>query len=412
MRLPFRKLAARIASTASDADKPNRSRNIGTTGRLMRSRGLTPSHSAAASIAAECSRATLAGAHPSRGPPASVAREHALECGARDQQPVADLDHRYLAAMGCGVGLVPADTQQPRGLAHAERLAVVFRIHSSHERFPFLECSRLLRRYPSFLILDRVSFLVSIMKNNALPNLQTSYTRMAKFSLKWPIAAGRYRIETRHPAGPVPVLNPTGLFGRGKPKMRETIASSIGVGSYIVPNSDKVARYYDAMKVSGLYHHLASVETESDALNFANQFGLLNKTGDSHVDDFFAAAGMVRSLIHAKEKREWVPFERFLAQYRDVIRLNPEFQITTVRVNGINTDELEFFFRPTSLQAAIYIQLFEDFTTNAAQRLCKRPGCGTWFKYGPGTGRRNTALYCSPRCQKAHAYSLTKESRQ
>jgi hypothetical protein len=219
---------------------------------------------------------------------------------------------------------------------------------------------------------------------------------MAKFSLKWTKAIGGYRIERPVATGPVAKT----IIGQVRPVN-------------LVANSDrKVSPPYDAMKTEGLYRHLEKVRDENGALEFANKFGLLRDGNEESIDDFILHADWVRVLVKAKEERDWVPFERFLVLNREVVRLNPEFQLTTVRVNGRKTDELEFFFRPASLLSAIYIQLFEDFTTGAELRLCKRPGCGSWFKFGPGTGRRNTALYCSPRCQKAHAYTLTREHDQ
>lgn len=44
--------------------------------------------------------------------------------------------------------------------------------------------------------------------------------------------------------------------------------------------------------------------------------------------------------------------------------------------------------------------------TNVGLRLCKRPGCGEWFWYGGGTGRRKTAIFCTPKCQKAYYYGV------
>jgi len=66
------------------------------------------------------------------------------------------------------------------------------------------------------------------------------------------------------------------------------------------------------------------------------------------------------------------------------------------------------FFQPRDLLGAAYLQLMQDAAQGAILRLCARPGCGEWFYYGPGTKHRETALYHSPRCQKAHAYLKTK----
>ena len=64
-------------------------------------------------------------------------------------------------------------------------------------------------------------------------------------------------------------------------------------------------------------------------------------------------------------------------------------------------------YRPRNLLAAIRLQFAKWAALgNAGLRECKY--CGDWFTYGSGTDKRETAHYCQPKCQNAHAYKKRK----
>jgi hypothetical protein len=170
----------------------------------------------------------------------------------------------------------------------------------------------------------------------------------------------------------------------------------------VVGLSDRT-RAYDALAIDGLYRRLADMlATDAGVLAFARTYGLLTDGLDT-VDDFLNARKVVRWLIARREKGDWPEIVRWFHKNHKAIRLTaaPDYHAPP-----------ELFFKPMALIDAIYLQFFMDISSGAQLRLCKRPGCGNWFKYGPGTGHRETAEYCSPKCQKAHAYSKTKESKQ
>ncbi len=68
----------------------------------------------------------------------------------------------------------------------------------------------------------------------------------------------------------------------------------------------------------------------------------------------------------------------------------------------------QLVMRPRSLVAAMWLQYGHWVSLpNVELRRCAY--CPNWFAYGPGTRRRKTAIYCSPKCQKAHQYAKMKE---
>jgi hypothetical protein len=151
-----------------------------------------------------------------------------------------------------------------------------------------------------------------------------------------------------------------------------------------------------------LYEKLAVYTANSKgALWFSNQFGLL---GDNHdkmeVQHFCRVVGLVRRLIALAKKENWEKINEWLEA------------LGMINFSGvIGYDEEgrpQLVYRPQSLDKFIFAQLIQDYTGGAKYKLCIRPGCGEYFYYGSGTGKRNTAAYCSAKCQKAHQYMKLK----
>jgi hypothetical protein len=171
----------------------------------------------------------------------------------------------------------------------------------------------------------------------------------------------------------------------------------------IVRNGGEVYKG-DRLTIDGLYHRLADRRsTEKGALDFVRQFGFLKGESSESVEFICEQIKIFRHLISLKQSQKWGGIRYWLSRNSEFIRLNPEL---------LAGDPPEVFFRPSTLLDAIYLQFFEDLSSGANLRLCKRPGCREWFKYGPGTLHRNTAQYCSPKCQNAHKYAKRKEGAQ
>ena len=211
---------------------------------------------------------------------------------------------------------------------------------------------------------------------------------MPRMHLPWPVARNGYRIAPAKPA-------------RG-PAVGTIIGGFAAATDWIVRNGSEVD-HRDCLAIDGLYRRLADHEPNQDgALAFANRYGLLSNREREAVQTFTDNIRIVRSLVAAAEAEDWTAIHRWLGENRKAIRFQPD-----LKLNG----RPQFFFRPARLIDAIYAQFLEDVAGGiGTMRLCARPGCGNWFKFGPGTNHRETARYCSPKCQGAHAYAKRKEA--
>jgi hypothetical protein len=200
--------------------------------------------------------------------------------------------------------------------------------------------------------------------------------------LKWPVDQDGYRLEAE------PAL---------KGRAAKTIAGSGKPRLLIVPKGGKQV-FKDVLATDALYRRLADCSANKQgALKFVSEFGVLGRSRFAPVADVVHQIKTVRALLRLKEKGNWIALEAWAMDAGETFRFCLEFHAG---------DPPQFFFKPVSLKDAIYAQFFQDVATGTESKLCKRPGCGTWFYYGAGHGtHRSTAEYCSPKCQKAHAYA-------
>lgn len=202
---------------------------------------------------------------------------------------------------------------------------------------------------------------------------------MPKFELDWPLDRAGYEL---------------------KPAVKSKKITAMRVPAMIVRKGGEL-EYRERMQIPGLYNQLADCSlNEKGALDFVSRFGFLSDKRQESVDFICSQIEVVRSLRKAKKARKWERLHLWMIDNRKAIRLNPDL---------LAGDPPELFFRPSTLLDAIYVQFFEDLTTKANLKLCERPGCRNWFKYGTGTGRRSTSQYCSPKCQNAAKYARMKE---
>jgi hypothetical protein len=149
--------------------------------------------------------------------------------------------------------------------------------------------------------------------------------------------------------------------------------------------------------------------TEQGILDFVTRFGFLGKPRDRSetLDSIIHEIRALRSVIEAAglvgdHPADWGSLRAWIEENKRAVRLSPEL------VDAVGRDRLELSFGPSDLRSAIYLQLLQDVTRSKTFKICANPSCPNWFYYGPGTDHRKTAEYCSPKCQKAHAYLQTK----
>jgi hypothetical protein len=207
---------------------------------------------------------------------------------------------------------------------------------------------------------------------------------MTKMALNWPVDRHGYQLE-RPP----------------KPRGRQGIAGNDD--RVLVVRKGGPLDYRDVMQFDALYRRLAETpQTEDGVLDFVSRYGLLRPGSSAGVEAIQDEIRVVQQLLGFKEAHDWNSLKLWMAQNRKAIRVHPDFSADPSPT---------LYLSPGSLIDAIYLQFFQDVSTGANSRLCKRPGCGEWFYYGAGTPHRSTAEYCSPKCQKAHTYAKSKGAR-
>jgi predicted RNA-binding Zn ribbon-like protein len=142
-------------------------------------------------------------------------------------------------------------------------------------------------------------------------------------------------------------------------------------------------------------------------LNFVNRYGFLH--GDTYQAEstrlMTLSVQRAAEMVAMVDARKWSELESYLRGLGSGM-----YSIGIAPPERSGRPALKFF--PFNLFLAATAQLLEEAASGGQFKSCIRPGCGRYFGYGPGTGRRETALYCSPRCQKAHDYQKRKEAQR
>lgn len=188
--------------------------------------------------------------------------------------------------------------------------------------------------------------------------------------------------------------------------------------TWIVANRGR-PRSTHCMEIPGLIRRLAKWRVGQDhktrpanakgALNFVRTYGFLRAEhgGRENVEFIANEIRVARAVVRAIERKDWSVLERWAFDNASKIGLRPVFQYIEPE------DRSELFFAPKTLIDAIYLQALQDVANATEFETCDRPGCPEWFAVGPGTGRARVKRasgrrYCTPKCEKAHAYMRKK----
>lgn len=178
-------------------------------------------------------------------------------------------------------------------------------------------------------------------------------------------------------------------------------------GLYIVALAQRAQEIHDPLKIDGVWRRLADAEpTAEGALGFVKSFGFLtSKRRRESVAFICQHIEAMRSIVAAIDREDWTTLDLWLTDNRKALRLHPVF----LQEEGWPRPDL--FFAPNTLLDAIYLQALQDATSGTELEKCDRPACPEWFAVGPGTGHarvKRPVRYCTPKCQKAHAYTKKK----
>jgi hypothetical protein len=145
---------------------------------------------------------------------------------------------------------------------------------------------------------------------------------------------------------------------------------------------------------SALFRDFAALSTQRDFAEFAGAFGLLTHERESEeLAIWYAERDNMRIAVASWEAGKIAGLENLFNDFRWA-RLAIRFR------------DGAMVLEPRNLRDAMWVQLAVSLTKREHHKSCL--WCKTWFPYGAGTKHRKTAIYCSPKCQKAHTYAKLK----
>ena len=208
-------------------------------------------------------------------------------------------------------------------------------------------------------------------------------------SLEWRRCPDGYQLRAQDP----PVLG-----SDGKP--------ITAFETQIVPVSAEVEQYFPMRDSDALFYTLAETDlTPKGVLSFARKYGLLQ--GEPHgvwsgyVHSWYEWIIDIRKAIYLWKSGDYEELLQIWKRY-------PPVQLNAMLSRPYACASLRLHLVPNSLLSGIWLQLCLAITEDA--KLCRCNNCGKWFRYGSGTGRRRTAMYCSNRCRQAAHRARSRES--
>ena len=242
-----------------------------------------------------------------------------------------------------------------------------------------------------------------------------------ELQLFWPVDLDGYYIKPYKKPPPRGAYLPVGILEPVVKKTREPrrsrdpapvktiLESAVGPPpTWIVAKAKRAKEFRDVLQIKDvIWRRLADTEPNAEgALDFVSEFGFLQSTkGRESVEFICEQIEVVRSIAEAIDRKDWTALRLWLLDHREAIRLCPEPRLEEDRPKPI------LFFAPATLLDAIYVQAFQEAWGGAEFIKCDKPGCPKYLPVGPGTGHSRVdraRRYCSPTCQKAHAYMLKK----
>ena len=187
---------------------------------------------------------------------------------------------------------------------------------------------------------------------------------------------------------------------------------------FLKAESKKIVNYRPMEKFPGLFMEFSRVEeTPAGVQQFANRHGLLWRLPKDTLEDAVTIEQWcmhIRRMRYAVEVWEEQRGRGNIGGLIDVFseqspKLVPWVEADICLRAVDDPMQAGLYLKPTSLHDAMWGQLMEAMAENAQLRPCAQ--CPSWIIYGPKTGRRESAKFCSSACRRA-AWKEAKESRK
>jgi hypothetical protein len=221
-----------------------------------------------------------------------------------------------------------------------------------------------------------------------------------------PVEPGKQPFKVRAPASAMPFMPwavmpwavPAEPDPKDTPMHRRAMKllakgpQTFGPSERIVPRSSRLTPYQPIAKFPDLYTRFSSVRSAAELLDFVNRFGPLTPDGldrerGEDVPAMLKEAAAMRQVISGIGSNGGDLFGFTGGGVYDLAAMRA-FLIVDRK-----SKELRVRLSPSSLLAALWLQLGQDFEGGASVKACRE--CGSLFRVGGGTGRRLDADFCS-----------------
>lgn len=174
-----------------------------------------------------------------------------------------------------------------------------------------------------------------------------------------------------------------------------------------------IATPYDVFQIGGQpgrasFHFIADAEridgmpTDAAVIECANRFGLTTN------DPFYEELHHWKLLINDVNLLVKMWENERIEEIADILRcgankrpkINFVYRVSITYLYVPDEKKYRFNIVPENIRQAILIQLLDSVFNGLHVKRCL--WCNSSFSYGRGTARRETSIYCSPKCQKAH----------
>jgi hypothetical protein len=210
---------------------------------------------------------------------------------------------------------------------------------------------------------------------------------MEFFDFEWPRDEAGYQIDSSKPR---------------KRKREVTLLDEVAdTAQFIKSVGGPTTKIRPLDHFPNLFLKFASTPKTTEAISeFAGKFGLLRGIKRESIDSWYSAIDNFKTAVSYQKDGFWG-----LATGSLEAAMPKSFSAVLSRREGNKLPSL--LIRPTTLYAAMWLQYaFWVSAPGVQYRSCD--WCSEPFLYGPGTGRRSSARYCQPKCQKAHSYDRRK----
>ena len=170
-----------------------------------------------------------------------------------------------------------------------------------------------------------------------------------ELQLFWPVDLDGYYIKPYKkppPRGaylPVGILEPVVKKTREAPRSRDPapvktiLESAVGPPpTWIVARAKRAKESRDVLQIKDvIWRRLADTEPNAEgALDFVSEFGFLQSTkGRESVEFICEQIEIMRSVVDAIDRKDWIALQLWLLDHREAIRLHPEARLEKTALN-------------------------------------------------------------------------------